>query len=292
MNTPTAVGTVTGEQRPGASVTSADGTRIRFRTFGSGPAVIVIYGTMSTGGSHLDLARTLASAMTVIVPDRRSIDRPNRLSSEYGIRFEVEDVSALVAATGAHHLFGVSSGAIIALEAALAQREISRVAVFEPPLFADSARPGALVERVDRELAAGRRDAALVTGMLGAEFGPGLLRALPRPILERMTRSMMDRPLAIGRSMADLAPVPHDDFTIVAQASGDPQRYAGIGADVLVLSGTKSPAYLRTASERLAHTIRGSRRAILEGLDHSAPLNGADRGHPEAVARELLPFFG
>jgi pimeloyl-ACP methyl ester carboxylesterase len=295
MLAPTDAGTTAYDAGPAApieSVTSADGTRIRYRTVGSGPAAILIHGTMSTGASHDDLARSLANGLTVIVPDRRSIDRINRLTSAYGVRHEIEDVRALMAATGARRLFGVSSGAIIALEAALAVPEISQVAGFEPPLFPDAARARALLERLDVELAAGRWDAALVTGMLGAELGPGFLRMLPRGLLERMTRSMMDRPQAIGRSMAELAPVLHDDFTIVSEASGDPQRYAGIRADVLILSGTRSPLYLRSAVERLGRTINSSRRTILHGLDHSAPLNTAARGDPQAVARELLAFFG
>ena len=90
---------------------------------------------------------------------------------------------------------------------------------------------------------------------------------------------------------AQRAPVLHDDFTIVTEASGDLRRYAGIRAEVLVLSGTKSPRYLRAAAERLGQIIPGSRRAILEGVDHYAPLNRADRGHPEVVAKEVLAFF-
>ena len=221
----------------------------------------------------------------------RSIGRIE-ISGEYGVQLEVEDVEALLAASGSRRVFGVSSGAIIALEAALRLPQISKVAAFEPPLFPDREAPRAILDRVDRELAEGRVQAALVTAMLGAELGPGLFRALPRPVLEWITRSAMDRPMAgTGRSMRQLAPVLHDDFSIVAEASGPADRFGAIPAEVLLVGGTKSAAYLQDSLARLQACVAGARRVELSGLDHSAPVNREDRGHPDVVARELMRFF-
>lgn len=72
-------------------ITSADGTTIAHRTTGSGPGVLVIPGPMETAADFQELADALALGFTV---------------------------HAVLAATGAQRLFGVSSGAVIALEAA------------------------------------------------------------------------------------------------------------------------------------------------------------------------------
>ena len=88
------------------SVTSADGTTIGYRRFGRGPGLVLLHGSMSSGAHHTELARLLADTFTVYVPDRRG----RGLSGPYGGRDplveELEDLSALIAATGATNLGG------------------------------------------------------------------------------------------------------------------------------------------------------------------------------------------
>jgi pimeloyl-ACP methyl ester carboxylesterase len=57
---------------------------------------------------------------------------------------EVEDIAALIeVARGAASLFGSSSGAVLAMEAAARGLNVTRLALFEPPFVvdADSRRP-------------------------------------------------------------------------------------------------------------------------------------------------------
>jgi len=99
-------------------VTSRDGTTIGYRRFGSGPALILLHGSVSSGAHHVELARLLSDTFTVFVPDRRGrgFSGPYRTGDE--LEQELEDVVALLDASGATFLWGLSSGACIALHAA------------------------------------------------------------------------------------------------------------------------------------------------------------------------------
>ena len=76
----------------------------------------------------------------------------------YEVEREVEDLDALISeAGGAPFVFGHSSGAVLALEAAARQVSMSRLAVYEPPYIVDDTRtrPQGLGERVSALIDAG-----------------------------------------------------------------------------------------------------------------------------------------
>src|SRR4051794_3504048 len=89
-------------------VTSHDGTRIAYRTLGHGPGLVLLHGSMETAGDHLAMALELADAFTVHLPDRRGRGLSGPYGDGYGVRTEVEDLDAVLNATGAHFVFGVS----------------------------------------------------------------------------------------------------------------------------------------------------------------------------------------
>ena len=99
-------------------VTSADGTKIGYRTLGSGPEVVLLHGSMESAHSHLGMARSLAGRFTVHLPDRRGRGMSGPYPAGFGMRTEVEDLAAVLAQTQASSVFGVSSGGLIVLEAA------------------------------------------------------------------------------------------------------------------------------------------------------------------------------
>src|SRR5712692_2450682 len=172
------------------SVTSQDGTTIGYRQLGHGPGVVLLHGTASSGYNHIQLAEALADAFTVYVLDRRTLGLSGPYSKDYSIQKEVEDLDALLTKTGAHRVFGVSSGGIICLQAALTLPAIHKAAIFEPPLFINGA-PTAVLARFDQEMAQGKVAAALITGMKGAQMGPPIFNVMPRWLLELLTSLMM-----------------------------------------------------------------------------------------------------
>ena len=67
--------------------------------------------------------------------------------------------------------------------------------------------------------------------------------------------------------------------------------FARRGADVLLLGGSKSPAYLKAALDALERVLPHARRVEFPGLGHEASGNSDRRGQPERVAQELRRFF-
>jgi pimeloyl-ACP methyl ester carboxylesterase len=237
----------------------------------------------------------MAGSLSVYLLDRRGRGLSGAFGTGYGLRTEVEDVAAVLEATGAHDIFGVSSGGIVALEAALTLPAVKRVAVFEPALSVDGSVPTAFLARFDREIARGKVAAALVTGMKAAEMGPPVFNAIPRRMLELLTRLMMaaeDRKASDDDvTMRKLAPTLHYDFQLVVETEGSIEGFKAIRPAVLLLGGTKSPAYLRLAVQALAKVLPGARRVELDGVGHGASGNRNRGGRPELVAAELLRFF-
>jgi pimeloyl-ACP methyl ester carboxylesterase len=277
------------------SVTSGDGTTIGYRVFGRGPGVVLLHGTASSGHNHLELAEALADAFTVIVPDRRGRGLSGPYGANDGIDQEVEDLEALLRATGARNVFGVSSGGMICLQAALTLPAIDKAAIFEPPFFKDVALPTVLLARFDAEMAKGNVAAALITAMRGAQMGPPIFNAMPRWLAERLTSGFMAsearKDLGGYVSMRELAPTMHYDFRLVADINARLETFEAIRADVLLLGGSKSPAYLKTALDDLERVLPAARRVEFPGLDHAASWNRDRGGRPEPVAQELRRFF-
>src|SRR5579863_3524736 len=98
------------------SVVSRDGTTIAYRTFGHGPGIIAVHGGAQAAQNFTKLATALSDVFTVYVPDRRGRGRSGPPGHNYGLQAECDDIDALLTATGSHNVFGLSSGALIALQ--------------------------------------------------------------------------------------------------------------------------------------------------------------------------------
>src|SRR5215469_7427537 len=99
-------------------VTSKDGTTIAFEQVGQGPALIPVPGAFGVRSMATELVALLAPHFTVFNYDRRGRgDSGDTLP--YAVEREIEDIDALIdAAGGSAFVFGNSSGAALALEAA------------------------------------------------------------------------------------------------------------------------------------------------------------------------------
>lgn len=277
------------------SVTSMDGTVIGYREFGHGPGVVLLHGTASSGHNHIELAEALADSFTVFVPDRRGRGLSGPYHANDRIDQEVEDLAAILAATGAHNVFGVSSGGIICLQAALTLPSVQKAAIYEPPFFRNDRVPSELLTRFDAEIAQDKVAAALTTAMRGAQMGPPIFNAMPRWLAERLTSGFMaseEKKDTCGYvPMRALAPTMHFDFLLVADMNGRLEAFSAMPAEVLLLAGTKSPEYLKTALEDLSRVLPDAKRVEFPGLDHAASWNRDRGGQPGPVADELRRFF-
>src|SRR5918992_2229810 len=157
-------------------VTSKDGTSIAYDREGSGPAVILVGGAFVDRSENASLATELARLFTVYNYDRRGRgDSGDTLP--YAVEREIEDIEALIAeAGGSAHLYGISSGGALALEAAAAGIAIEELAVYEVPYnMADDGpkRHREYAEQLEAFLAEGRRGDAAELFMRTAGATPG-----------------------------------------------------------------------------------------------------------------------
>lgn len=246
-----------------ATVRSADGTSIAYTRRGTGPAVILIDGALCHRGMgpNFALGGLLAErGFTTYAYDRRGRGESGN-TKPYGVEREVEDVAALVeAAGGSAVLFGISSGAALALETAAVCGGITHVVGFEPPFIVDGSKPplGAdYIGRLDAHVAAGRHGAA-VRQFLG-EVG------MPRPMIRLMALTPM------WRKLKAIAPtLPHDMRIVGRHQQGRPldlAGWAGITAPVTVMDGGKSPAWMRNGNAHLAEVL-GADYLTLPGQTH------------------------
>jgi pimeloyl-ACP methyl ester carboxylesterase len=282
----------TGRARPyiTGSVNSA-GTTIGYRQLGNGPAVILLHGGMKSSQDFMKLAVALSSDFTVIVVDRRGRGLSGPHGDGFTVDAEVADVQALVAAMGARHIFGLSSGALVALRAVWATASLERVAFYEPPLSIGGSVPTAWLPQYKEELARGKPATALVTVMKGLEVVPMFAR-LPRFLLVPLL-SLVMRLQGVGDvehvPIRALVPTFQYDMQIVKEMSDTLDDYRNLSARVLLFGGTKSPAFLGVALDALERRLPHVERVTLPGLGHDGP---EDDGRPALVAQHLRRFFG
>lgn len=162
--------------------------------------------------------------------------------------------------------------------------------MYEPPLSVDGSAPTGWVPRYEREIAAGKLSAALVTSLKGLGTEPGFGR-VPRfllvPLLTvgaRLQRGTAEDDVPIPA----LIPTIGHDMRIVREMADTAPDYAALGARVLLLDGAKSPAYLHQAVDALSAVLPRSRRVTFPALDHSGP---EDEGDPRRVGATLRDFF-
>src|SRR5216684_3552609 len=124
-------------------VFSKDGTAIAFDRIGNGPPVILIDGALCYRGMGQSgqLAELLAQHFMVFTYDRRGRGDSGD-TAPYAVEREVEDIQALIeAAGGSVYLFGISSGAALALEVARCDPAVKKLALYEAPFIVDNSRP-------------------------------------------------------------------------------------------------------------------------------------------------------
>jgi pimeloyl-ACP methyl ester carboxylesterase len=274
------------------TVTSHDGTTIGYRRLGEGPGIIAVHGGLQAGQNFMKLGAALADEFTVYLPDRRGRGMSGPPGDRYSLTAECEDIDALLRETGTHNVFGLSSGAIVALQAALTVPAIHKVALYEPPLSIHDSTPMGWVTRYDQEVARGDLASAMITVMEGTQSAPSFLRFLPRSVLACLLGHVINKePSRLGSDdvpLKVLIPTMHFDAQLVMESRDTLDSFRAMPAEVLLLGGSKSPPYLKRALDDLSSVLPNTRRVDFLGVGHLAADNS---GKPERVAQELRRFF-
>lgn len=261
---------------PALAVTSADGSRIRVTDEGHGKPVLIVHPGGANSASWARVARYLAPRFRVLRFDRRPYRVPGGAGPAETMQNEVSDVLAIAAITGGPLLLvGHSSGAVVALEAAIASPSaFAGMVLYEPPVAVTAPLGGEALVRARAALDAGNPGLAMQIHLREIVQAPGyLVRLLPliRPLWRRMTA------LAPGQISDDIA------LESLGVGIG---RYADLGVPALLLGGAKSPEHLHVRLDALAHVLpRLESVVILKGQGHIANARA-----PAKVARIIETF--
>jgi pimeloyl-ACP methyl ester carboxylesterase len=258
-------------------VRSKDGTPIAFERSGAGPPLVVVLGSLNDRSSAAPFAEALAPHFTVYAYDRRgrgdSGDTP-----PYAVDREVEDIDALISESGGSALvYGHSSGAVLALEAAARGLAIPKLALYEPPFVVDDSRPPLpddYVATLEELASSGRRGDAVayfvMTGVgLPAEFADQMRSAPMWPALEELAPTLVYDGIIMRDTMSGRA-LPSE-------------WAASVTTETIVMDGGASPAWQRTAVQALTDLLPHAQRRSLDGQDHEVA--------PEVLAPVLVEFL-
>ncbi|MEV5890819.1 alpha/beta fold hydrolase [Nonomuraea fuscirosea] len=263
---------------PGSAgrVKSADGTVIAFDRRGEGPAVVLVQGAFTDRRHPLmtAIADGLARWFTVYSYDRRGRGDSGD-TAPYAVAREIEDLAAVIdEAGGSVMVFGGSSGAALALEAAVVNPAIAKLAVWEPPYHVDEGAPALPLDfarRLDALVSAGRRGEAVERFMVEAAEVP------PADVAAMRSHAFWAQAEAMARTLVYEAAVLGPGNALPAG------RLAGIKRPTLVLNAALSPRWMANAGLAVAGAIPGAVRRVLEGQAHNVA--------PEALVPEVLEFF-
>ena len=272
-------------------VSSKDSTTIGYRQSGSGPGLILVHGGMMSSQNFAKLAAALSDTFTVYVPDRRGRGLSGPHGNDYSLARECEDMEALVDKTGAQNIFGLSSGAIVALQSAFVLSSIRKVAVYEPPFWVEGSTLISWVPRFEAEIVRDDLAAAMVTVIKGTGDS-SLMTALPRFVLVPLLKLAIQADEKEAKDddvpIKALIPTMHFDPQLVLETQGQLARFKTLQADVLLLGGSQSQKYLTAALDALSSILLNAERFEFSGTGHLAADNS---GQPERVAQELRRFF-
>jgi pimeloyl-ACP methyl ester carboxylesterase len=245
------------------TTTSRDGTRIAFDKAGQGPAVIFVDGALCyrASGPSAAVSELLRERFTVFTYDRRG--RGDSGNTEpYSVEREVEDLAAVMQeAGGSAMLCGVSSGAVLSLEAASRLSGVTRVALYEAPLIVDDTHPPLppdFLTRLEEAVAEDRRGDAvkMFLRLVGVPaFGVTVMRVMP--VWKKLT--------AVAHTL------PYDITIVEPNQHGRPLqsgRWGGATMPALAIDGGKSPAWMRNGMKALAAALPHATYRTLPGQTH------------------------
>lgn len=259
-------------------VKSKDGTTIAFDQSGQGPVVILVDGALQYRAfdqGMAQLAALLSKHFTVIHHDRRG--RGDSTDTQpYALEREIEDIEALIEGTsGAAFLYGISSGAALAMEAAVKLRgKVKKLALYEAPYNDDpDARQAwkTYTQELGGLLAEGRHGDAV-----------GLFMMLVGATAEQVDEIRQTPMWPLWESIAPT--LAYDHIAALGEDASVPvERAAKVTIPTLIMDGSESFPFMHATAITLAKAIPNSQHRTLAGQTHE--VNSA------VLAPVLIEFF-
>jgi pimeloyl-ACP methyl ester carboxylesterase len=262
-------------------VTSKDGTTIATFREGACPVILLVDAALSQHGESAKLSKELAPHFTAVSYDRRGRGESSE-TLPVSIDREVEDIAAILDANGGHGiLFGSSSGAALALEAATRLTgKVTGLFLYEPPFIVDDGRPPLptdLPGRIAALVKAGKRGKA-VSAFFREAMG------IPAPFVGLMHLMPSWRQgVRIAHTLA------YDFAVLDGTQTGKPlpaARWKSLTAPGVVMVGSKSEPFFHTGAKALAELQPTIEYVPLEGGHHGSAVMS-----PAGIATEIVRRF-
>ena len=252
------------------TVTSKDGTKIAFDILGKGKPLIFITGA-TCFRDFMPVksdAKTFAKEFKVYNYDRRGRGDSSN-TKPYSVDREVEDIEALIDhAGGQANLYGHSSGAVLALEAALRlPGKVNKALIYDPAYVYDDNEKltyAKLGEHVNDLLSKNENRKAIKAFLTGI--------GMPKIFIVLL-------PLFPGwQKMQALAPTLAYDIALTDRPP-DLKRLSKVIVPIKVMAGGKSPLGVRRVADTIANSVAGAEYVVLPGQDHIVS------------AKKLIPYL-
>lgn len=260
------------------TVISRDGTVIGYDRKGTGPVIILVAGATQYRAvdQHTpELIEDLSGQFTVVNFDRRGRGESSDVAP-YAVAREIEDIEALIDAHGGKAgLYGMSSGAVLALEAGIAlPGKVAGVLLYEPPVNVDQSSANYWRQHAEVTALSEKGDAdGMMSHFLGA--------VMPAEHLAGFKQSpAWPAFAAVGLTI-------EHDYRIMAEAkNGDiqPARWRDIKVPVLVVNGDASFPFIEGGAAWVAAGVAGAQRKVLPGQGHGV--------EAKAIGPVMAEFFG
>lgn len=265
------------------SITTADGARLHVESYGEGPGVILVGGTLTASFMYARFAKKLAAALPVHVYDRRGRGRSGPQPGDYSLESELTDLAAVMAATGSSLVLGHSYGGWIALESTL-RLPVSRVAMYDPVINIDGCVPTHYLPELEAAVARGDDVRALIILMKGINARRAATR-IPDSLVQMIIRAMATFTRR-GRAWHGMLQPLVREIGAVRNSGITAARFAAVTTPVLLLCGADSDEFYRTGSRAVAGVLAHGSAVVVPGAAHDA------LDHPSAdLLAPLMQFL-
>lgn len=226
---------------------------------------------------------------------------------------EISDLNTLIKDTGAIYLIACSSGAIISLQALLSASlaspitSLQKAIIFEPPVIFTGDDTQLLdmsqLQQFESDMARGDTTGALVTAMNIVQLGPAwvprwLMKILTDMVSHSQEKAVRKQSEKGGEdhgncTMKGLGSMLRSDFAVVEASMHSSESYesAAANVDILLLSGSRSPLYLRKAIATLDQVIKSATTITIDGVGHEVLCGPEMRGQPHKALEAIRNFL-
>jgi pimeloyl-ACP methyl ester carboxylesterase len=259
--------------------TSEDGTKIAFSKTGKGKPLILVDGAFCHRkfGANEKLPQYLSKHFTIYSYDRRGRSESGN-TLPYSPHKEYEDLQAVINEAGGNaYVYGISSGAALALEAANAGVKIEKLALYEVPYITDNSRkplPENYLKTLTEYAEQGENGKAVKYFMRRGIGLPGFV-------------VLMMQLMPAWKQMEQLAgTLPYDTEILGDTGLGKPfskNKWGNVNIPTLVLSGSKSAKWSQNSMQHLATVLPNAKHHTLKGQTHIV--------NPQVLAQKLIEFF-